>query len=66
MATWILHGNVKSYFYVDSITKILTTRPDMTSQYNNISSHLLKRHHKNGEIIKNSYACRNNIDVTCH
>ena len=28
MATWILRDNGNSYFYVHSITKMLTARPD--------------------------------------
>ena len=27
MVKWILHGNMNSYFYVDSIAKILAARP---------------------------------------
>ena len=28
MVKWILHGNMDSYFYVDSIAQILAARPD--------------------------------------
>ena len=28
MVIWILHGNMNSYFYVDSIAKMLTAKSD--------------------------------------
>ena len=66
MAIWILYGNINSYFYVDIIAKMLTARPDNGITALKYITTSLKWHQKNGEIIKNSYVWRNNINVTCH
>ena len=80
MVKQILHGNMNSYFYVDSIATMLTANPDKASQHNawchKITSFPVqkifwlsisfKMTSQNAETIKNTYISRNNANVPWH
>ena len=61
MVKGLLHGNMTSYFYIDSIAKMLTARPDndVTKSYKFKKSFDIKMPRSS----KNTYVSRNNANV---